>query len=300
MILLKNKRLSLEAKRVKVGYLFTLPFIIGAAVAIVYPIIVSVIYSFADITANASGYNIKFVGLGNYNNIFNIDPTFKRILLNTLKSTALNVPVVIIFSFFLASVLNTEFKGRGMARTVLFLPMILNSNLVKSILSGDAVMGSVTEKSSADTAQISGAFEGFLSKLDIGTGVTDLLVSSVDNITNILAMSVIPIIIMLAGLQSVSKSVYEASYVEGATKWEVFWKISLPIVSPMILVSVIYCIIDSFTSVDNAGIEKVKAVSFTDLEFGLGSAMAWSYLLIVLAIVALVYLAVNRFVSYSD
>ena len=297
---MKNKRLSLEAKRVKVGYLFPLPFIIGAAVAIVYPIIVSVIYSFADITANASGYNIKFVGLGNYNNIFNIDPTFKRILLNTLKSTALNVPVVIIFSFFLASVLNTEFKGRGMARTVLFLPMILNSNLVKSILSGDAVMGSVTEKSSADTAQISGAFEGFLSKLDIGTGVTDLLVSSVDNITNILAMSVIPIIIMLAGLQSVSKSVYEASYVEGATKWEVFWKISLPIVSPMILVSVIYCIIDSFTSVDNAVIEKVKAVSFTDLEFGLGSAMAWSYLLIVLAIVALVYLAVNRFVSYSD
>ena len=297
---MKNKRLSLEAKRVKVGYLFTLPFIIGAAVAIVYPIIVSVIYSFAVITANASGYNIKFVGLGNYNNIFNIDPTFKRILLNTLKSTALNVPVVIIFSFFLASVLNTEFKGRGMARTVLFLPMILNSNLVKSILSGDAVMGSVTEKSSADTAQISGAFEGFLSKLDIGTGVTDLLVSSVDNITNILAMSVIPIIIMLAGLQSVSKSVYEASYVEGATKWEVFWKISLPIVSPMILVSVIYCIIDSFTSVDNAVIEKVKAVSFTDLEFGLGSAMAWSYLLIVLAIVALVYLAVNRFVSYSD
>lgn len=297
---MKNKRPSLEAKRVKVGYLFTLPFIIGAAVAIVYPIIVSVIYSFADITANASGYNIKFVGLGNYNNIFNIDPTFKRILLNTLKSTALNVPVVIIFSFFLASVLNTEFKGRGMARTVLFLPMILNSNLVKSILSGDAVMGSVTEKSSADTAQISGAFEGFLSKLDIGTGVTDLLVSSVDNITNILAMSVIPIIIMLAGLQSVSKSVYEASYVEGATKWEVFWKISLPIVSPMILVSVIYCIIDSFISVDNAVIEKVKAVSFTDLEFGLGSAMAWSYLLIVLAIVALVYLAVNRFVSYSD
>lgn len=297
---MKNKRPSLEAKRVKVGYLFTLPFIIGAAVAIVYPIIVSVIYSFADITANASGYNIKFVGLGNYNNIFNIDPTFKRILLNTLKSTALNVPVVIIFSFFLASVLNTEFKGRGMARTVLFLPMILNSNLVKSILSGDAVMGSVTEKSSADTAQISGAFEGFLSKLDIGTGVTDLLVSSVDNITNILAMSVIPIIIMLAGLQSVSKSVYEASYVEGATKWEVFWKISLPIVSPMILVSVIYCIIDSFTSVDNAVIEKVKAVSFTGLEFGLGSAMAWSYLLIVLAIVALVYLVVNRFVSYSD
>lgn len=298
--MLRNKRPSLEAKRAKVGYLFTLPFIIGAIVAVVYPIIVSVVYSFGEITANPGGYTIDFVGFENYNQIFNVDPTFKRILLNTLKSTALNVPVVIIFSFFLASVLNTEFKGRGLARTVLFLPMILNSNIVKGILSADAVMDAMADKSSASTAQISGAFEAFLSELDIGIGITDLLVSSVNNISNILAMSVIPIIIILAGLQSVSKSVYEASYVEGATKWEVFWKISLPIVSPMILVSVIYCIIDSFTSVDNAVISKVKTVSFSNLDFGVGSAMAWSYLLIVLAIVLIVYLLVNRFVSYGD
>lgn len=298
--MLRNKRPSLEAKRAKVGYLFTLPFIIGAVVAVIYPIIVSVIYSFGEITANPGGYTIDFVGFENYNQIFNVDPTFKRILLNTLKSTALNVPVVIIFSFFLASVLNTEFKGRGLARTVLFLPMILNSNIVKGILSADAVMDAMADKSSASTAQIYGAFEAFLSELDIGIGITDLLVSSVNNISNILAMSVIPIIIILAGLQSVSKSVYEASYVEGATKWEVFWKISLPIVSPMILVSVIYCIIDSFTSVDNAVIAKVKTVSFSNLDFGVGSAMAWSYLLIVLAIVLIVYLFVNKFVSYGD
>lgn len=298
---MKNKQPSLEAKRVKYGYFFTLPFIIGAVVSIIYPVIISVIYSFSDITAHPGGYTVTPVGFANYHQIFFVDPDFNRTLLNTLKTTAVNVPVVIIFSFFLASVLNTEFKGRGAARTILFLPMILNSNLVRGIIAQDSVMSSLADKSSADASQISGAFEAFLSRFDVGTGITDLLVSSVDNISNILAMSVIPIIIMLAGLQSVSSSVYEASYVEGATKWEVFWKISLPIVSPMILVSVIYCIIDSFTSMDNAVIATVKNQSFgSDLEFGIGSAMAWSYMLIILVIVAVVYLIVNKYVSYSD
>lgn len=296
-----KKRPSLEAKRVKYGYFFTLPFIIGAVIVIIYPIIVSIVYSFSDITAHSGGYTVTPVGFDNYHHIFFVDPNFNRTLLNTLKSTAVDVPVVIIFSFFLASVLNTEFKGRGAARTVLFLPMILNSNLVKQIMNGDSVMDSLADKSSADASQISGAFEAFLSKFDVGTSITGILVSAVDNISDILGMSVIPIIIMLAGLQSVSPSVYEASYVEGATKWEVFWKISLPIVSPMILVSVIYCIIDSFTSIDNAVIATVKSESFgSNLEFGIGSAMGWSYMLIILAIVAVVYLIVNKYVSYSD
>lgn len=297
---MKKRTASLEAKRRKYGYFFTAPFIIGALVAIVYPIILSVIYSFSDIKAIPSGYSVTFVGLENYNWIFNVDPSFKRILLDTVKDTVINVPVVIVFSFFLASVLNGEFHGRAAARTILFLPLIMNSNLVLSILSGDAVSGNIAEKSSAEIGAFSGVFADFLEQLNLGEGVSRLLVSSVDNISSILAMSVIPIIIMLAGLQSVPKSVYEASYVEGATAWEVFWKISLPIVSPMILVSAVYCIIDSFTGVSNKVIERVKYESFTNFKFGIGSAMAWSYLLIVLAIVAIVYLLVNKRVAYSD
>lgn len=297
---MKKRAASLEAKRRKYGYFFTAPFIIGALVAIVYPIVLSVIYSFSDIKAIPGGYSLTFVGLENYNWIFNVDPSFKRTLLNTVKDTVINVPVVIVFSFFLSSVLNGEFHGRSAARTILFLPLIMNSNLVLSVLNGDAVSGNLAEKSSAEIGAFSGVFADFLEQLNIGEGVSRLLVSSVDNISNILAMSVIPIIIMLAGLQSVPKSVYEASYVEGATAWEVFWKISLPIVSPMILVSAVYCIIDSFTGVSNKVIERVKYESFTNFKFGIGSAMAWSYLLIVLAIVAVVYLLVNKRVAYSD
>ncbi len=296
----KRKSRSLEATRSKYGYIFTSPFIIGAIISVIYPIILSVVYSFCEVTANSEGYVLNFVGFGNFKEILFTDPTFNMSLYNTVLDTITNVPVVIIFSFFLASVLNTEFKGRSFARTILFLPMILNSGLVSMILSGDHLDENIAEKSSTQVGQFSGAFADFLEELNIGSGVTDLLTSSVDNITNILAMSVIPIIVMLAGLQSVPNSVYEASYVEGATKWEVFWKISLPIVSPMILVSVVYCIIDSFTAVGNQVIERVEKECFTSLNFGIGSAMAWVYLLIVIILVAVVFLIVNKRVSYSD
>ena len=112
-------------------------------------------------------------------------------------------------------------------------------------------------------------------------------------------MSVIPTVIILAGLQSVSRSIYEASYVEGATAWEVLWKISLPMVSPLLLVSLLYCVIDSFTGVGNTIISRVSYECFTAFNFGIGSAMAWSYLTVVLLIVAVVFLIANRFVSYD-
>lgn len=297
---LKRKSRSLEATRSKYGYYFTLPFIIGAVISVIYPIFTSVVYCFCEVTANAQGEVLTFIGLENFKEIFLRDPDFKDILTSTITTTMTNVPVVVIFSFFLASVLNGEFKGRGFARTILFLPMILNSGLVTSIMRKDHLDENILEKSSSEVGQFSGAFADFLEQLNIGEGITTLLTSSVDNIANILAMSVIPIVVMLAGLQSVPNSVYEASYVEGATKWEVFWKISLPIVSPMILVSVIYCIIDSFTAYGNQVISIVDQQCFSKLNFGLGSAMAWSYLLIVMIIVGLIFLIVNKYVSYSD
>lgn len=296
----KSKSHSLEATRSKYGYIFTSPFILGAVVSVIYPIILSVIYSVCEVGANAKGYVLDFVGFENFHTIFFVDPNFNTSLITTMKNTLINVPVVIVFSFFLASVLNGEFKGRGFARTILFLPMILNSNLVTMILRSDHIDENIASKSSAQVGEFSGAFAQFLEELNIGTGISTLLVSSVDNISSILAMSVIPIIVMLAGLQSVPNSVYEASYVEGATKWEVFWKISLPIVSPMILVSVVYCIIDSFTSIDNAVILRVEQECFKNLNFGLGSSMAWAYLFIVILLVGVVYLIFNKYVSYSD
>lgn len=293
------KKSKLESRRGRWGYVFTFPFIIGAVLGVIYPVVLSLVYSFGELIPQEIGYKINFVGIENYKTLFTVDPDFTRELVETLQNTILKVPVAIIFSFFLACVLNTEFPGRGLARTVLFLPMIISSKLVKTLLNQDIVSSEMSNKGAEESVMLSDKFAEFLMSMNVGDGLADFLTSSVNDIQNLLYMSVIPTIIILAGLQSVSRSIYEASYVEGATSWEVLWKISLPMVSPLLLVSLIYCVIDSFTGVGNRIISRVGYECFTAFNFGIGSAVAWSYLIVVLLIVAVVFLIANRFVSYD-
>jgi len=296
---INSKKGKLESRRGRWGYVFTFPFIIGAVLGIIYPVVLSLVYSFGELVPQEIGYKINFVGIENYKTLFTVDPDFTRQLVETLQNTILKVPVAIIFSFFLACVLNSEFPGRGLARTVLFLPMIISSKLVKTLLNQDIVSSEMSNKGAEEAVMLSDKFAEFLMSLNVGDGLADFLTSSVNDIQNLLYMSVIPTIIILAGLQLVSRSIYEASYVEGATSWEVLWKISLPMVSPLLLVSLIYCVIDSFTGVGNSIISRVGYECFTAFNFGIGSAVAWSYLIVVLLIVAVVFLIANRFVSYD-
>lgn len=291
---------SLEKRRGKYGYIFALPFIIGSLLGVVYPIVLSLVYSFGELVPLNVGYRIDFVGFKNYADLFTVDPDFLRQLVETLQKTLLKVPVAIIFSFFLACVLNSNFAGRGLARTILFMPLILFSKPVSILLSKDTVSSQMASKGSEGTTVLADTFIKSLEEAGIGEGIADFLAASVNDITNLLYMSVIPTIIILAGLQSVSRSIYEASYVEGATAWEVLWKISLPMVSPLLLVSVIYCVIDSFTGVENVIISRVSYECFTAYRFGVGSAVAWSYITVVLTIVGLVFVIANRFVSYDN
>jgi len=296
----KVKLGRLERRRGLWGYVFAAPFIIGAIFGIIYPVILSIVYSLGELVPQEIGYKINFVGIANYKELFTVDPNFTRQLVETLKNTLLKVPVAIIFSFFLACVLNSEFPGRGLARTVLFMPMILSSKPVMLLLNQDIVSAEMSNKSAEESVMISAKFVESLEAMGLGDGLVEFLMSSVNDISNLLYMSVIPTIIILAGLQSVSPSIYEASYVEGATAWEVLWKISLPMVSPLLLVSLLYCVIDSFTGVGNVIINRVSNECFKSFNFGIGTAIAWSYLIIVLAIVAIVYLIANRFVSYDS
>lgn len=296
----KNRKRSLEKRRGLYGYIFAAPFIVGSLLGVVYPIVLSLIYSFGELVPQNIGYRIDFVGFKNYVDLFTVDPDFLRQLVETLQNTLLKVPVVIIFSFFLACILNSEFPCRGLARTILFMPLILFSKPVTILLSKDTVSSQMASKGAEESTMISDAFINSLEAAGIGEGLADFLTASVNDITNLLYMSVIPTIIILAGLQSVSRSIYEASYVEGATAWEVLWKISLPMVSPLLLVSVIYCVIDSFTGVENIIINRVSYECFTAYRFGVGSAVAWSYITVVLAIVGVVFVIANRFVSYDN
>lgn len=299
----KVRQKTFESKRGKYGYLFTFPFIIGSVFFIAYPILLSIAFSFSKVSNDSVGYTLNFLGIENYKYMLFSDAEYNKTVVSTLGDMLVNVPVVAIFSFFIASLLNQEFKGRGIARSILFLPLIVSSPAVMGLLSREDVASGMSQSAAevGNGADFSAALTEYLSKMNIGPDAVELLSSTVNNISQVLAMSAIPIIIFLAALQSISPSIYEASYVEGATKWEIFWKISLPMISPMILVVIIYTMIDSFSNTGNAVIKMVHNLSFTgNIDLGKGCAAAWIYLLITLTVMGIVYAVVNRFIFYQD
>lgn len=300
------KKVSLEVKQRRYGYLFCLPFIIGAIIFLIYPLIQSVVFSFATVKYGEGllGFTLSNWGFSNYNKIWLEETTFRDVVLTSLKDM-INVVVVVIFAFFMASVLNTKFRGRGFARSVMFMPVIISSGLVVT-LSGDALAQSIVsagnrfaETSSGSAIQVTEVFQNMLEDMDISEWLIDLIVNSVSGITTIVSMAAVSIVIFIAGLQSISPSIYEASYIEGATKWEVFWKISLPMVSPLILLSVVYTIVDNFNGSNNAVIARIHN-AIVQTKFDIASAMAVSYSLIILVILVIVFAILNKVVFYQD
>lgn len=299
----KQHRLTWRQKRKLQGVLFVSPFLIGAILFILVPIVQSCMYSFSKLTITETGYRLDPVGWENYRYIFQSDTTYGPLLVTTIKDMAIDVFVTVIFSFFLASVLNTSFRGRGLVRAVFFMPLILASGLVKQLESADALgtMVSSGEKSAmVGGTDIAGAFAMTLQSLDIGKGLIAFLLSSVERISTIVSMSAVPVIIFLAGFQAVSPSLFEAAHMDGATKWEEFWKISFPMVSPLILVSTVYCVVDSLNNSNNPMIAMTHHTLFESFKFGTGAAMIWVYMLVTAAFLGIVYFAINRFVFYYD
>lgn len=301
----KNKH-ALEAKQRRYGYLFCLPFIIGAVFFVLYPLVLSVLYSFSDVMVeNQRGLVMRNWGFQNYNEIFNIDTSFRENILTSLKDMAINVPVVVIFAFFMASVLNTKFLGRGFARSIMFLPVIISTGVVISLSSGDlaaSLMSSSDRFATADSGdaiQVTETFQNMLLQMGLGQGFTDFIISAVGRISEITNLSAVSIVIFIAGLQSISSSIYEAAYIEGATKWEVFWKISLPMISPLILLSIVYTVVDSFTSDSNKVIYQIHQQILGGVN-DVSSAMAVIYSLIILAILGVVFLVLSKIVFYQD
>jgi len=136
--------------------------------------------------------------------------------------------------------------------------------------------------------------------MDVGVSETivNYLTSAVDRIYEIITQSGVQILIFLAGLQSISPSLYEASKIEGATGYEAFWKITFPMVSPLILTNLVYTIIDSF--MNNAITQMINTTAFQTLDFGLSSAMSWIYFGLIAVILAVSTYIVSRRVFYHD
>lgn len=301
-----KRKLTLRGKEAVAGYVFAIPFLVGFFGLFLPMLIKSIQFSFSNMTVEQGGYVLTKAannGLEHYIRALSIDPDFNLNLLGSVKDMAVNVPLIIIFSFFAANLLNMKFRGRGVARSIFFLPVILTSGIVLGIESSDLLQATLGPEGmlSADDANTVFNVAGFLlNYTNLPSGIIMYLSQAVLGIYDIVISSGVQILIFLAGLQGISPSLYEASNMEGATAWENFWKITFPMISPLILVNAIYTIIDSFTSANNELMQEIKNTIFSDVKYGYGSAMAWIYFLVITIIICIVGGIIGKRVFYMD
>jgi ABC-type sugar transport system permease subunit len=212
-----------------------------------------------------------------------------------------NVPLIVIFSLFLAVLLNQKFIGRSVARSIFFLPVILASGVIAN-LEAESLVQAVAQQN-PETSGFFNTFGSFeLQRIMLQSGVNESIVAyltgAVDRIYEIVSQSGVQILIFLAGIQTISPQLYEASKMEGATGYEAFWKITFPMVSPLILVNIIYTIIDSFAMNDMTDL--IIATGFDNFDFGLSSAMAWLYFISIVVILAISTYFVSKRVFYQE
>ena len=298
----KHKLAGLQKRKAISGYLFIAPFIIGFLVFMVKPFVHSLYMSFCDVQIGAGSFELVWMGIDNYYNAFRVDPEFVRLVTEEASRMAVNSLAIMVFSFFVALILNQKFKGRAFVRAIFFLPVILSSGVIIGLDTDNALMASLEATIETTTSGISvtDALENILRTAGVGTRAFETVFEVIDNIYDIAVASGIQIIIFLSGLQTISSSMYEAAQIEGCTQWECLWKITFPMVSSLFLVNWIYTIVDCCMRTDNKVIEKIDKIMVQQINYGLGSAMAWVYFLMVMAIVAISSLIISKGVYYYD
>ena len=243
---------------------------------------------------------LTYVGLENYKKIATTNLGFINSISSTLPKLVY-IPAILIFSFMIANLLNAKFRGRTVARVIFFMPVVTASGVAAKIKEGSwevaRVGSSVSGALSNTDFDITTSIKNILSDMPFMTPFVDLITTAFDQLSNIVLMSGIQILIFLAALQTISPSLFEASDMEGASKWEAFWKITFPMVSPMILVATMYTMIDVLTGSSNPMISYLfGTVGSTSLSLSDRMTMGWLYFICAALLIVIVSAIISRFV----
>jgi len=271
----KKYQVSYKNEKFIMSIVFLLPWLFGLAFLFVIPLFRSFRYSFFKLTPQSGQILEEFIGFDNYLYAINTHVTttssFKVELLTTTFDVAINLPVLLIFSLFIAVMLNMKFKGRAIVRAIFFVPVILNSAAVATALgSGDAI-NAILEQSGIGTIF---DLEFYLLQTGMAPFLITFITGLIDRIYDILALAGVPILLFLASIQSIPKHLYEAAKIEGATGYEMFWLITLPNVTPHIITVTVFALVDTFLT---SPVSRIISDELNVQHWGLSSAMAWIY-----------------------
>lgn len=296
----KRKSFTLAQKQEISGYLFISPFILGFLLLFLMPLIQSISYSVSELKMGIDGFELVPVQWANYEKALFIDPDFIRTLVESVGQMFFDVPIILIFSFFAATLLNQNFKGRGIVRVIFFLPVIMVSGVIGSTNTAAMIREGMQMESEQSAIMMSTALADFLLQMEMSPQFTMYIMKAVDGISDVVVQSGVQILVFLAGLQSIPSSLYESASIEGATAWESFWKITFPMIGSLILVNTVYTIVNSFTSSKNEVIRMIKNVISQNIDYGLASAMSWIYFIVIALIVSIAMVCISKRVFYHE
>ena len=293
----KNKSALFE-KRARYGYVFIAPLIIGVFLIFIPNLVNTFLYSVCEID-NANNFSLNFSGFSFYKDALRSDPKFLPLLVENIKSLVINVPVIVIYSLFVATLLNQEFKGRVFARIIFFIPVLLATGVLADTDSTALLYtgaGQVIDTGVSSGMSAFSDMSTLLSSLSFPKPLIDIVTGAVSNIYMITRSSGLQIFIFLAGLQEIPTSVYEAASIEGCSKWELFWEITFPMISPQIAVNAIYTIAISATD-NNSLLSYSNTIAFGESNYSLATAMNIIYLLLLGVFVLVVLGLIRKFSS---
>ena len=293
----KKKVSSYERIRARYGYMFISLWLVGFVIFFLLPFVTSVIYSFNSVKVEIGEVKLTPIGFDNYIGLFLENEEFLPAFTSTLGSVVTQTPLIIIFSLFIAIILNQKFRGRTLARMVFFLPVVIAGGVVMDIISGSQFLdiamsggreGMMFEASSVYDILMTWGFNHTLS---------EYIANMVNSVFQLAWNSGIQILLFLSGLQSINPSLYEVAKVEGASAWVAFWKITLPMIAPTILVNLVYTIIDNFINYSNDMFKLIQEVT-GKIQFDTAAAMANICFLVISLLIVIVYGMINKHIYY--
>jgi ABC-type sugar transport system permease subunit len=306
----KKKGMTLQRREIVWGLLFISPWIVGVTFFFLLNLIQSAVFSLNHLHIDNAqgGYYLEWAGFAHYRHIFLEHGTFVRELVESIGMMLINVPLIIFFSLFMAILLNRAFVGRGLVRAIFFLPVVMASPAIEATITQimAAVMGGVSsvppDVMRAQTGFDAQSIAMMLSQFGIPMQVIDYITEAIAMLHSTIRASGVQILIFLAALQAIPPSMYEVSQIEGATGYEAFWKITIPMVSPLILTNVVYTIVDTFAQSEVVKTSAATAFRTTvqGFAFGLGSAMSLVSSVFACLVLLIVGWVISKYVFYYN
>ena len=287
----KSKNRKIISGSTAEAYIFLIPFLIGIAAFLIYPLCTTVKLSFGELSGG-SNFDLKWLGFSdlfkNYTKALFVDTTFVPVLLSEVKTMLIRTPLIMAFSLILAICISRNIRCRGFFRFAFFLPFLLGTGNVLQQMLNVGVDSQVLSLESVTV--IPPYILGYL-----GDNVVEFVNLFFSNVVLVLWNSGVQILLFMSGIQAIPLSLYESASVDGATEWEKFWKITLPMLVPIILLNLVYTITESFTSTTNAMLIYIKQRAFSsNSDFEFASAASLLYMLVVLVFIGVAFLILGR------